>query len=55
MRRVCPVGKWAAVAAAAVELQPFIDAADHVLPCIADRDAAYTELVAGLHHLIHAN
>ena len=41
---ICPASKWSA--AAAPDIQPFVDAAADPLPCVADREAAHTDLVA---------
>ena len=43
---ICPAGKWSAAAAAAPDIQPFVEAAADPLPCVADREAAHTDLVA---------
>ena len=43
---ICPAGKWSAAAAAAPDIQPFVDAAEAPLPCVADREAAHADLVA---------
>jgi hypothetical protein len=43
---ICPAGKWSAAAAAAPDIQPFVDAAVAPLPCVEDREAAHADLVA---------